>query len=269
MPPFDLAQRSSAELSRCATAPTTGSPPRRGESSPNGAIRRSCPRSRSYLRSDRDETVALRDLWALHVSGGLDDGTALDLLGHPSAGVRRWTIRLLGDEHRINSALRARLVALAATEPDAMTRSQLASSCQRWNADDALPILGRLIRRAEDRDDPHIPNVIWWAFERQLRDNKPAVIDVLSRPDVEGAPLVTRCPSRAGGAGAGLRGDRCRLRGLCAAAGGRARARAKRAHPGRDGERVSRAGGSITFRLRWSSPWTGSGMPPRASQTSC
>ena len=51
----------------------------------------------------------------------------------------------------------AKLVALAAAEPDAMVRSQLASSCQRWDADDALPILGRLARRDEDRKRPAHP----------------------------------------------------------------------------------------------------------------
>ena len=47
-------------------------------------------------------------------------------LEHPVAGVRRWTIRLLGDDHRMNRDLRAKLEALAADEPDAMVRSQLA-----------------------------------------------------------------------------------------------------------------------------------------------
>ena len=44
---------------------------------------------KGLLKSDRDETVALRDLWALHVSGGPDDATAMGLPGHPIAGVRR------------------------------------------------------------------------------------------------------------------------------------------------------------------------------------
>src|SRR5262249_17447163 len=112
------------------------------------------------------------------------------LLEHPLAGVRRWTIRLLGDDRRMTPDLRARLTALAATEPDAMVRSQLASSCQRWDADDALPILGRLALRDEDRRDPHIPNLLWWAFERQLRNDRDAVVSLLSRPKVQRAPLV-------------------------------------------------------------------------------
>jgi putative heme-binding domain-containing protein len=148
------------------------------------------PSLESLLRSDRDETLALRDLWALHVSGGLDDQIALNLLGHSLAGVRRWTIRLLGDDGRMSSDLRSKLVTLAAQEPDSQVRSQLASSCQRWETADALPILGRLARRDEDRKDTHIPNLIWWAFERQLRRDRAAVLSYLSTAEAQKAPLV-------------------------------------------------------------------------------
>jgi putative membrane-bound dehydrogenase-like protein len=188
--PFDLAKSSSAELVALRTSSNDwfAAEARRllAERS-DSAVASSL---KSMLKTDSDETIALRDLWALYVSGGLDDGTALDLLGHPIAGVRRWTIRLLGDEQRMNSALRSKLIAQAETEADSMVRSQLASSCQRWNAADALPILARLIDRDEDRHDPHIPNVIWWAIERQLRRDKTAVIDLLCARDIQRAPLM-------------------------------------------------------------------------------
>ena len=41
------------------------------------------------------------------------------------------------------------------------------------------------------RTTPTSPIVIWWAFERQLRNDKEAVIELLSSPDVARAPLVT------------------------------------------------------------------------------
>ena len=186
------------------------------------------PELKALLAADRDETVALRDLWALHVSGGLDDATAMELLDHPVAGVRRWTIRLLGDDHRMNPELRAKLVDLAAAEPDAMVRSQLASSCQRWDADDALPILDRLVRRDEDRRDPHIPNLLWWAFERQLRQDRDAVVALAEHAEVQRSRAGPRRDPRAGRAGAGLGGFRRRLRGVCPAAGRRAERRDRR-----------------------------------------
>ncbi|MEJ7640302.1 MAG: PVC-type heme-binding CxxCH protein, partial [Singulisphaera sp.] len=91
------------------------------------------PALKASLQAERDEVRALRDLWALYVSGGLDDSTALGLLDHAVAGVRRWTVRLLGDEHRMSTSLLASLVELGQNEPDSRVRSQLASSCQRWD----------------------------------------------------------------------------------------------------------------------------------------
>ncbi len=156
----------------------------------SGATLRSFARLKSLLHDDRDPTIALRDLWALHISGGLDDGTASELLDHPLAAVRRWTIRLLGDDHRMNSDLRSKLVRLAESEPEPPVRSQLASSCQRWGAADALPILSRLVQRDSDATDTHIPNLIWWAFERQLRNDPQAVVALLCTPVVQRGRLI-------------------------------------------------------------------------------
>jgi putative membrane-bound dehydrogenase-like protein len=189
VPPFDLSKRSSTELVAlrdCANDWFAEQARRLLAERRDATV---VPKLKSLLRDDRNETIALRDLWALYVSGGFDDGIALEMLNHPVAGIRRWTIRLLGDEHRMNSALGAKLVSLAATEPDKQVRSQLASSCQRFRSSDALAILSRLIRRDEDANDTYIPNLIWWAFERQLQSDPPAVVSLLSAPDVHQARM--------------------------------------------------------------------------------
>ncbi len=188
--PFDLAQRTSAELIELRTSANDWYAATARRILAERQDRAVVPSLKSMLSTERDETLALRDLWALAASGGLDDGTALSLVGHPIAGVRRWTIRLLGDDGRMNGDIRAKLVALAAADPDPAVRSQLASSCQRWETADAIPILDRLVRRAEDRTDTHIPNLIWWAFERQLRRDRVAVLSYLSTAEAEQAPLV-------------------------------------------------------------------------------
>ena len=143
------------------------------------------PRLKALLAQDRDEVVALRDLWALNACTGLEDSTALGLLDHPLAGVRRWTVRLLGDDARMNPSLRASLVNLAASEPDALVRSQLAASCQRWGSGDSLAILAKLIRRDEDRSDTQIPLMLWWAIERQLRADREGVVRLFEEEGVQ------------------------------------------------------------------------------------
>ena len=160
----------------------------------------------------------------------------MELLAHPVAGVRRWTVRLLGDDQRMNRDLRARLIALAAGESDAMVRGQLASSCQRWKADDAIPILARLVRHDADLEDPYIPNQLWWAFERQLRQDREAVIDCLSTSEVQRTPLVRDAILERVARALASDGSDERLRGMCPTAGDRAGTGAGRADPVRDGE---------------------------------
>ena len=190
VPPFDLAKESTAELValRQSSNDWLVTEARRilAERRDPTAV----PILKTFLKDDRDETIALRDFWALFASGGLDDGIALESLAHPVAAVRRWTIRLLGDDHRMNSALRAKLISLAAGEADPAVRSQLASRCQRWNPNDSLPILERLMHRDLDATDTHIPNLIWWAFERQLRNDRFAVVSLLCESDAQLATLV-------------------------------------------------------------------------------
>jgi putative membrane-bound dehydrogenase-like protein len=188
--PFDLSRKSTAELValRTSTNDWYAAEARRllAERRDPSVI----PALKALLQDDRDETLALRDLWALYLSGGLDDSTALSLLAHEVAGVRRWTVRLLGDEHRMTPSLQASLVELARSDSDPAVRSQLASSCQRWAAGDALPILDQLLRRSEDTRDGQIPLLLWWATERQLRNDRDAVVARLARADMERLPLV-------------------------------------------------------------------------------
>ncbi len=190
VPPFDLSKLPSRELVALRSNTNDWFP---AEARRILAERRDpsvIPALKASLQAERDEVRALRDLWALYVSGGLDDSTALGLLDHAVAGVRRWTVRLLGDEHRMSTSLLASLVELARQEPDSQVRSQLASSCRRWDAKAALPILAGLMRRAEDTSDTHVPLLIWWALERQMRDDRDGVVDLIASADAQRSPLV-------------------------------------------------------------------------------
>jgi putative membrane-bound dehydrogenase-like protein len=189
--PFDLSKKSSLELVALRTSANDwyASEARRllAERQDTSVI----ATLRSLVQAEREEPVALRDLWALHVSGGLDDNTALALLEHELPGVRRWTVRLLGDDHRMNESLQASLVHMAESDPDALVRSQLASSCQRWPSKKALPILAKLVRRDEDRSDTQIPLLLWWAVERHLQVDRASVVPLFATSDAQ-TPAIVR-----------------------------------------------------------------------------
>ena len=120
---------------------------------------------RSLIVETQNDHLALEALWALYVSGGFNEAFAGKTLNHRSAPVRKWTVRLLGDEKRVSPALAERLTALAKSEPDVRVRAQLASSAQRLPAKQALPVIEALLTRVVDSGDPYVPLLLWWAVE--------------------------------------------------------------------------------------------------------
>jgi hypothetical protein len=90
----------------------------------------------------------------------------------------------------MNSSLHATLLERAQSDPDVVVRSQLAASCQRWEAKVALPILERLTHHGEDVSDSHIPLLLWWAFERQLRTDRDAAVALVVKLEAERQPLA-------------------------------------------------------------------------------
>ena len=114
-----------------------------------------CPRLAKMVQREKGR-LALEALWALHVSGGLDDERAMKFLDHPFEHVRAWTVRLLGDRRRVDRRFNARLVELAKRESSVIVRSQLACTCKRLPGPVALPVVEQLLGRSEDVADPHI-----------------------------------------------------------------------------------------------------------------
>lgn len=144
------------------------------------------------LAQDAKNPHALEALWALNLCGGLSGDLAAELLEHPSQHVRRWTVRLLGDDRQVSSPLAAQLARLAASEPEVQIRSQLASSAKRLPAEQGLPIAQALAARSEDLDDMHLPLLIWWAIEAQCESHPDAVLHLFSDASFWRLPIVER-----------------------------------------------------------------------------
>jgi putative membrane-bound dehydrogenase-like protein len=140
--------------------------------------------------SENQGALALQSLWALYVSGGFDDAIAEKLLSHANPDVRAWTVRLLGDARRVSPAIGSRLVRLARAEPCCTVRNQLACTCKRLPAKDALPIVSELLQHTEDIADPQIPLLLWWAIEDKADKNRSQVLSLLDRPDAWNNPLI-------------------------------------------------------------------------------
>ncbi|MDB5310128.1 MAG: Cytochrome c [Gemmataceae bacterium] len=123
------------------------------------------PALREMARQQKDPRLALKGLWALHASGGLDDDLAAELLKHPAEYVRAWTAQLLGDAKKLSPPLAQRLAELVASDPSPVVRARLACVARRLPGDQALPLVEGLLLRDVDGADPVIPWLLWWAVE--------------------------------------------------------------------------------------------------------
>ena len=136
--------------------------------------------------------TAVESLWAVHLSGGLTDGVAREMLAHEDQFVRAWTVRLLCDHYQVAPQLAQALADLAANEAYIEVRKQLASSARRLPAKVALPIIRNLLKYDEDATDIHQPLLLWWALEAKTATaGRDLILDiVLSGDDVWERPLM-------------------------------------------------------------------------------
>lgn len=137
---------------------------------------------------------ALELLWALNVTGGLDDSTAVSLLSHQEPFVRSWIVRLRCDFSTISDALAEELGKLAVRETDIDVRKQLASSARRLPAPQGLPVIAALLSHDVDQDDIHQPLLLWWAVESVVaRASVSEILNaLLSGPADWERPIVSR-----------------------------------------------------------------------------
>src|SRR5690606_18497988 len=129
-----------------------------------------------------NEPAALEAFWVLNLRGEIDEAGFRQQLKHPNAHVRRWAVRLLGDQGSVSSQTAAELRRLAGSEPEVEVRSQLASTAKRLPAGQAMPIIRQLLGRNEDAGDKHLPLLIWWALESKAETGQQELLAMLQDP---------------------------------------------------------------------------------------
>jgi putative membrane-bound dehydrogenase-like protein len=122
------------------------------------------------------EERSLRLLWAINACGGFTPDFAVRALDHPNPLVREWTVRLLGNDGTASELIGRKLVAMGQVETEPHLRSQLASTAKRLSPEYGLPVVLTMLRSGKDVQDLHIPLLLWWAVEGQLRQDRAAVL---------------------------------------------------------------------------------------------
>lgn len=113
----------------------------------------------------------LRAMWALHVTGGLDETFLRELLSHESENVRSWAVTLLCENDVPSAATLQRFIELASQGTSPLVRLSLASALQRLPLAKRWGIAEALAGRGEDLDDQNLPLMIWYGCEPLVNDD--------------------------------------------------------------------------------------------------
>ncbi len=134
----------------------------------------------------------LRALWALHVTGGLNERKLIDLLDHADPHVRAWSIQLLSDSSSVNAfqpdrkqqnswspRVLTRFAEMSHTETSPVVRLYLASAVQRMPFKSRWPILAGLVSHASDATDHNLPRMYWFALEPMVPQHAQKSLDLV------------------------------------------------------------------------------------------
>ena len=159
---------------------------------------------RAMFREQEDVRRKLRALWTLYAIGQADRDFLAEQLNHESDQVRLWAVRLLvdraplpdalpkladlpADEVLPSPAVLKRFAEMAAMDPSAQVRLELASALQRLPLEQRWPIAEALVTHEEDADDPNLPLLIWYGVEPLVPANKARALKLVAACKI---PLV-------------------------------------------------------------------------------
>jgi putative membrane-bound dehydrogenase-like protein len=132
------------------------------------------------LKSSRSVPMRLRALWALRVTGNLDEKKLEGLLQDSSEHLRAWAIQLLCENRKPSEAARAEFARMAHEDKSPLVRLYLASAMQRLLLKQRVPVLAHLLAHTEDKDDQNLPLMYWYATEPVVAGDRVAAVKLLT-----------------------------------------------------------------------------------------
>ena len=120
---------------------------------------------------------SLEALWALNLLNGISEEDSLKWIEHPDPHIRRWMVRLLGDDYSISSRQADSLAILSKEEKDPEVLLQLAASAKRFKANHGLEILKFLAQKDPSTLDERLPLMIWWGMEAHCESGRKILME--------------------------------------------------------------------------------------------
>lgn len=135
----------------------------------------------------------LRAMWALHISGGLEEAQLLKATADRDQHIRAWAVQLLCEDGAPSKAAQERFAQLSRDDASPVVRLYLASALQRLAKPDRWVIATGLSSHAGDANDHNLPKMIWYGIEPAVPEDPEKAVALASGSKI---PLLTRYIAR-------------------------------------------------------------------------
>jgi putative membrane-bound dehydrogenase-like protein len=122
-------------------------------------------RLQATLQSEGEALRRLRSLWILYQFNAIPTDRLIALVGDPSPVLRRWAVRLLGDQAVTSPQVITALETCVAGEEDGLVLTYLASTLQRLPASERWGLAQSLASTSLAHKDQRLQMLIWYGIE--------------------------------------------------------------------------------------------------------
>ena len=141
------------------------------------------------FRAHANADYRLRNMWALHATGGVPEKDLMTALSDSDQYIRAWAIQLLCEDFNASDAAISRFLQMAANDQSPVVRLYLASAMQRVAPETRWKLASSLVGHSVDADDHNIPKMIWFGIESSIVESPEKSVRLAAESQI---PLVTR-----------------------------------------------------------------------------
>jgi len=123
----------------------------------------------------------LRALWALYITGGLEEAWLLEQTHDESEPVRVWAIKLLTDDGRVSEPALGRFVEMAGSDLAGLVQLHLASTLRLLPLAKRWALAKPMVSHRVFADDPVLPLMIWYGINPAVGADRAGAVQLLAQ----------------------------------------------------------------------------------------
>lgn len=135
----------------------------------------------------------LKAMWALYVTNSFTPAMLIKALNDKDEYIRSWAIQLLCEDGNTQPQVTQQFIAMAEKDPSPVVRLYLASAMQRVDNESVWKLTEALSKHAEDIADHNLPKMIWFGFEKLVKDSPERALQIAANAKI---PLITSFTAR-------------------------------------------------------------------------